>query len=658
MDGLITIGGSDVRPAWTTSTRLASRRIALLLSAVAVLATHARVATAQTYQVTDLGDLGGGTAIAYDINASGQVVGQSLDGAGQMLGFIWLPTPAFGLAPGMYELETLGGTLSEASGINATGQVVGRAFVTGDTAFHAVIWPPNAPIIDLGTLGGKNSQAYDINDIGEVVGWSDTATNKRHAFWWRDQNRNGVSDPGDMVDLGDLGGDQSIAYGINTSGQIVGTSSTASFASHAFRTTATGHIDLASDLGTLGGLSSTAYRINTSGQVAGHSQIPGNATVQAFRTAANSAISPGTDGLGTLGGTRSEAWGLNAAGQAVGWSTLSGSTSRKAFFAAAGAGAVDLNTLINPALGWTLDAAYAINDVGDIVGSGSGPAGASRAVLLKRQSQSQLPGAPTLTASATGSSIFLSWTPAAGPTVVSYVLEAGTASGLSDLFNGNVGSATQLSATVPTGRYFVRVRGVNALGTGAPSIERVLSVGIPGTPTVTSAVESAGVLTVTWTAGPGAPAQSHLLSFFNGSVLIATLPTGAATTVAIPLPSGISGTFGVRVTALVGAVASAPSAIHSFTLGATCNPPASPSPSGGIAGGTASVSWSPVTGAVSYILSAGTVPGGTQYVAPSSLGANTSISATGLPSGFTAWIRVIAVNACGQQSVPADFLVK
>lgn len=635
---------------------MARRPIAFVLSTVALLAASSRAATAQTYQVIDLGHLGGGSAIAYDINASGQVVGQSRDAMGQGMGFIWLPAPAYGNGAGMFELETLGGTSSEALGINASGQVVGRAFVTGDTAFHAVIWPPNGPIIDLGTLGGKNSQAYDINDIGEVVGWSDTAGNQRHAFWWRDADADGVSDPGEMVDLGDLGGGQSIAYGINASGQIVGTSSTASFASHAFRTTDDGLIDAASDLGTLGGLSSTAYRINASGRVVGLSQMPGNATVQAFRTAANSAIGPGTDGLGTLGGTRSEAWGINTAGQAVGWSTLSGSTNRRAFFAAAAAGMVDLNTLISPALGWTLEAAFAINDSGEIVGSGSGPAGTSGAFLLKRQPQ--LPAAPILTATANGFAVSLSWTPGPGAPVVSYILEAGTASGLSDLFNGNVGSTTQFGAFVPAGRYFLRVRGVNTFGIGAASTERVLNVGIPGTPTVASAAESAGVLTVTWAAGPGASAESHRLEFFAGSALVATLSTGAATSVAIPVPPGVSGTFAVRVTALVGTASSAPSALFPFTLGATGTPPASPSPTGGIAGGTATVSWPPVAGAVSYILSGGTVPGGTQYLAPTNLGTNTSVSASGLPPGFTAWIRVIAVNNSGQQSVPADFLLQ
>ena len=360
-----------------------TRRLIALLGVLGVLLlTITSPAAAQNYAVTDLGDLGGGVAIALDINASGQVAGSSVTGPpAEAHAFLWLPSPAYGLPAGMHDLGTLGGTYSEALGINASGQVVGRAFLAGDAAYHAVLWPAEGGAIDLGTLGGKNSQAFDINDSGEVVGWSDTAANTRHAFSWRDSNGNGVSDPGEMVDLGHLGGGQSIAYGINASGQIVGTSSTVDFASHAFRTTADGVIQADSDLGTLGGFSSTAYRINEVGMVAGHSIVFGNVANHAFRTAANRPIDPDTDGLGTLGGTRSEAWGINAAGHAVGWSSVSGSVAHKAFFSS-GSGIVDLNTLIDPALGWILNAAFAINDAGQIVGSGGGPDGGSRAFLL------------------------------------------------------------------------------------------------------------------------------------------------------------------------------------------------------------------------------------------------------------------------------------
>jgi DNA-binding beta-propeller fold protein YncE len=180
------------------------------------------------------------------------------------------------------------------------------------------------------------------------------------------------------------------------------------------------------------------------------------------------------------------------------------------------------------------------------------------------------PSAPTVTVSVSGTTAHLSWTPAAGPPALSYILEAGTASGLSNVFNGNVGNTTQLSAAAPPGTYYVRVRAVNAVGPGAASTERLVTIGGP----------------------------------------------------------------------------------------AGCTPPASPNLSGGVAGGTASVAWPAVAGATSYVLSAGTTQGGTEHMPPTNLGANTGASASGLPAGFTAWVRVVALNACGQQSAPVDLLVR
>jgi hypothetical protein len=49
--------------------------------------------------------------------------------------------------------------------------------------------------------------------------------------------------------------------------------------------------------------------------------------------------------------------------------------------------------------------------------------------------------------------------------------------------------------------------------------------------------------------------------------------------------------------------------------------------------------------------------GGQQYVPLSNIGSNRYVSAA-VPAGFSAWVRVIAVNACGQQSVPRDYHVQ
>lgn len=68
------------------------------------------------------------------------------------------------------------------------------------------------------------------------------------------------------------------------------------------------------------------------------------------------------------------------------------------------------------------------------------------------------------------------WTPPFG-TVTGYVLEAGSDLGLSDLAVVPLGPATSFTVPpVPSGVYILRVRAVNAAGTGAPSADVVLRV--------------------------------------------------------------------------------------------------------------------------------------------------------------------------------------
>lgn len=130
------------------------------------------------------------------------------------------------------------------------------------------------------------------------------------------------------------------------------------------------------DLGTLGGRWSGALAINESGQVAGWSDITGSTGSHAFLY---------RDGvmqdMGTLGGTRSMAYGINANGQVVGRSYLAGSTTWHAFLYSGGA-MLDLNDLVAADSGWRLSEARAINDLGQIIGTGTNPAGQRHAFLL------------------------------------------------------------------------------------------------------------------------------------------------------------------------------------------------------------------------------------------------------------------------------------
>ena len=80
------------------------------------------------------------------------------------------------------DLGTLGGTTSYAYGINNDGVVVGQADLVGDAVTHAFTIVDDE-IVDLGTLGGTWGRAFEISDAGHIIGWAETAGNASvHAF--------------------------------------------------------------------------------------------------------------------------------------------------------------------------------------------------------------------------------------------------------------------------------------------------------------------------------------------------------------------------------------------------------------------------------------------------------------------------------------------
>jgi probable HAF family extracellular repeat protein len=111
---------------------------------------------------------------------------------------------------------------------------------------------------DLGTLGGDESVAYGVSADGAVVvGWARNAAGRSRAFRWT------ASDG--MEDLGTLGGDESVAYGVSADGAVVvGVARNAAGRSRAFRWTAS---DGMQDLGTLGGDYSEARGVSADGAV-------------------------------------------------------------------------------------------------------------------------------------------------------------------------------------------------------------------------------------------------------------------------------------------------------------------------------------------------------------------------------------------------------
>ena len=268
------------------------------------------------------------------------------------------------------------------------------------------------------------------------------------------------------------------------------------------------------------------------------------------------------------------------------------------------------------------------------------------------------PGAPTLTGSVSASTVSLSWTPAAGPVAQSYIVEAGTAPGLSDVFNGNVGSVLQVAATPIPGTYFVRVRGLNGFGAGDASNEVMLTVGsgsnlVPGAPTLTGSVSNT-TATLSWTpsAGGGVPtsyvveagAASGSSNFFVGNVGGGTQLTATLTT----------GTYYVRLRG-VNAAGMGPLSNEVVLTVAGCTLPSTPT---GLSftqsGGVVAVLWNAAPGAVEYLLEAGTAPG-TSNVFNGTVGATTSVSSP--VSAGTYYVRVLGKNGCGVGSASSELSI-
>src|SRR5258708_5422827 len=108
---------------------------------------------------------------------------------------------------------THGGSLA----INSLGQVAGYRFSIGDSNLSAFVWDTNAGITDIGLLlGNVVSIATGVNDAGLVVGYYQTSGGYYGAFAYTPTE--GVRD------LGALGPYGTTAAGVNSLGQVVGSS--------------------------------------------------------------------------------------------------------------------------------------------------------------------------------------------------------------------------------------------------------------------------------------------------------------------------------------------------------------------------------------------------------------------------------------------------
>jgi probable HAF family extracellular repeat protein len=335
----------------------------------ALLLAGTGAAQAAQYSIVDIGAFSlnpAGTTTVTDINNRGEVVGYSYDNTGNAA-FVYTGGSMVNLRPSLAPLGAAAGgslatTHSVANGINESGVVVGYTQFADPTA--AFTWQ-NGTVTNLGSNNNYPWAPTGINNGGAIVA---------------SRVYNGVYQPGSGWSVLP----SNFAPSAINDGGLMGGSLNLGYAFHAALRKADGTVV---DLDPVGG-NGNVHEVNDTGQAAGTRTSSGGergffwngTTMQDIGLLYSPA--PGFN-------TYSGAEGINALGQVVGYSDTSPanitpgclSGSRHAVLYSNGT-LTDLNLAIDAGSGWCLQYASAINDLGQIAGSGISPNGLQHAFVL------------------------------------------------------------------------------------------------------------------------------------------------------------------------------------------------------------------------------------------------------------------------------------
>jgi probable HAF family extracellular repeat protein len=308
------------------------------------------------YMVIDLGT----NAAPVSINYYRQIVGSSHNTPNtNQFGLSWNGILSSNIvSPATVLAAPVGATRYLAAHVNLFGEICGA--LQSPIPGYALFWSNN--VSESMSLGSVSVLADDINVYGQTVGqlMTQSAPSQAHAAYWT----NSQSTP---VDLGTLGGTNSGAVSINSSGQIAGSSELPDGQVHAAFWPSNSGAPI--DLGTLGGSNSAAQCINDSGAMVGYANTATQTGASYDAAYWTNAFSPALD-LATLGGTNTVASGINYRGAIVGF-CISNGIAHALYWTNATSSPVDLNNRIPTNSGWVLEKATAISDLGDVVGLGT-----------------------------------------------------------------------------------------------------------------------------------------------------------------------------------------------------------------------------------------------------------------------------------------------
>ena len=258
------------------------------------------------------------------------------------------------------------------------------------------------------------------------------------------------------------------------------------------------------------------------------------------------------------------------------------------------------------------------------------------------------------------------WSPSPSGSADSYRIEAGVAPGTTLLTIPAPAAGSDFSMPgIPSGRFFVRLRGVNESGVGPPSDDVELVVGANGTSLPTpprgfSSTLSGDTLHASWqrAAVPGEAVDGFVLEAGSATGRTdLTLPLGLNSSTTIgSVPPGV---FFLRLRAVNSAGLGPPSLERLLVSPGVPAPPGPPSSLvADVVGSTVSLRWNPasVGGAPTrYRLEVGPYRGATALTFETPL-ATTIVGFTGVPPGRY-YVRVRGLNAEGLGPASADVRV-
>ncbi len=278
-------------------------------------------------RMIDLGTMGGSNSWAYGINAMGWMAGAAELPMTNPHAF--LCTNAL-MKPVMVDLGTLGGRSSAARMLDPHGDIVGWAATTNGS--HHAFFMTNSlmgDMMDLGTAGGTNSEADCINSNRTVVGYAGMSDGGVEPI----MSTNAVYGSGSMTTrgMGGMGASGGQSWFVNNLGQTAGQAQMSGGNQHAFVSGSGGMMGRMNvDLGTLGGTNSIAYGLTDAGTVVGTAQLANGAMHAFMVTNALGGMLRMMDLNGMIptnsGWELGAARGMNAAGQIVGWGMHGGHT--------------------------------------------------------------------------------------------------------------------------------------------------------------------------------------------------------------------------------------------------------------------------------------------------------------------------------------------